>query len=539
MSDMPRASKIYVNGTILTVDALNSRAQAVAVSDQYILAVGTNERVRQYADSSTEIVDLAGKTLLPGFIDAHSHFYQTGLRTVTEVKLSGPPIGTMECIQDVVTALKARTSTTPPGQLVKGFGYDDSAIRERRRLTRYDLDLVSAEHPIIIRHISGHLHFLNTKALELMGIANDTPNPSDGVFCRDAETGELNGIIEEHLDPINHLLSSITAEQEQAAVVAANDIYSSAGVTLASTGATRGVREVGLIRSGHRNGSVKVRVILNRTLAVLDKLADYEYDDMLLQGSGKTFHDGSIQGYTGYLSKPYHVPYEGDTAYRGYPIQTQSELTAIVKTFHDRGDQVFIHGNGDQAIEEILHAFEEVQRINPRPDPRHVVIHSQMAREDQLDKMLELGVIPSFFSLHTYYWGDRHRDIFMGPQRAARMSPAKSALDRKMIFTTHCDTPVVPQEPLRSIWAAVNRISSGGTIIGAEQRIPVEEAIRSYTYNAAYQYRLEDKTGSVEEGKWADFVILAEDPTRCDPVNIKDIEVLETIVAGNSVYVKQ
>ena len=538
MAVIPRASTIYVNGTILTVDKNNSRAQAVAVSGKHILAVGTNEMVWPYADSSTVVVDLEGKTMLPGFIDAHSHFYQTGLRMVTEVKLSGPPIGTMECIQDVVTALQARACTTPPGQLVKGFGYDDSAIREKRRLTRRDLDLVSAKHPVIVRHISGHLHFLNTKALELMGIANDTPNPSDGVFCRDADTGELNGIIEEHLDPINHLLSSITAEQEQEAVAVANEIYSSVGVTLASTGATRSVKEVGLIRSGHRNGSVKVRVILNRTLAVLDKLADYEYDDMLLKGSGKTFHDGSIQGYTGYLSEPYHVPYEGDATYRGYPIQTQSELTAIVKAFHDRGDQIFIHGNGDQAIEEILLAFEEAQRSNPRPDPRHVVVHSQMAREDQLDKMVELGAIPSFFSLHTYYWGDRHRDIFMGPQRAARMSPSKSALDRKMIFTTHCDTPVVPQEPLRSIWAAVNRISSGGNIIGAEQRIPVEEAIRSYTYNAAYQYRLEDKTGSIEAGKWADFVILAEDLTRCDPVKIKDIEVLGTIVAGSSVYSK-
>ena len=208
----------------------------------------------------------------------------------------------------------------------------------------------------------------------------------------------------------------------------------------------------------------------------------------------------------------------------------------MVKKFHDNGDQVFIHGNGDQAIADILHAFAVAQQDNPRPDPRHVVIHSQMASEDQLDTMQELGVLPSFFVLHTYYWGDRHRDIFMGPERAMRMSPAKSALDRGMIFTIHCDTPVVPQEPLRAVWSAVNRLSVSGKVIGADQRIPVEEALRAYTVNSAYQYRLENVTGSIEQGKWADFVIPAEDPTQCDPVRIKDIAVLETIVAGKSIF---
>ena len=533
---MTTANTVYVNGNILTVDKLNSRAQAVATGGGVILAVGTKEEVLAAAEKDAVIIDLAGKTMLPGFIDAHSHFYQTGLRTVTEANLNSPPIGAVTCVDDIIALLREWAQAAPPGRLVKGFGYDDTSLREKRRLNRDDLDKVSTEHPVIVRHISGHLHAFNSQALVLAGITKETPDPSDGIFCRDAVTGEPTGVIEEALDMVNKMLSNISAAQEQQAVVAANAIYSQAGVTLASTGATRSLREVNLIRQGQHDGTVKVRVILNRAAVAVDALAGYEYDDMLLKGSGKTFQDGSIQGYTGYLSQPYHVPFQGDTSYCGYPIMAREDLVKVVKKFHDKGDQVFIHGNGDQAIADILHAFAVAQRDNPRPDPRHVVIHSQMAREDQLDTMQELGVLPSFFVLHTYYWGDRHRDIFMGPERAMRMSPAKSALDRGMIFTIHCDTPVVPQEPLRAVWSAVNRLSVSGKVIGADQRIPVEEALRAYTVNAAYQYRLENVTGSIEQGKWADFVILAEDPTQCDPARIKDIAVLETIVAGKSIF---
>jgi predicted amidohydrolase YtcJ len=215
---------------------------------------------------------------------------------------------------------------------------------------------------------------------------------------------------------------------------------------------------------------------------------------------------------------------------------SREDFAATVKQHHDNGCQLFIHGNGDAAIDDILFAYENVQRENPRHDTRHTIIHSQMARDDQLDKMKELSVIPSFFSLHTYYWGDRHRDIFMGPERAFRMSPTKSALDRDILFTIHCDTPVVPQNPLMSIWATVNRISTGGHVIGEQQRISPLDALRAYTINAAYQYFLEDRIGSIEAGKWADFVVLDKNPLECDPMYIKDIEVLETIVNGKTVY---
>lgn len=209
-------------------------------------------------------------------------------------------------------------------------------------------------------------------------------------------------------------------------------------------------------------------------------------------------------------------------------------LAARILKVHKAGRQSLIHGNGDQAIDDILYGFRQAQAQFPRADARPVVIHSQMEREDQLDEMKKMGAIPSFFSLHTYYWGDRHRDIFMGPERVARISPAKSAKDRGLNFTIHTDTPVVPMEPMRLIWSAVNRVSTSGAVIGAEQRILPIDALRATTLNAAYQNFEEKERGSIEAGKWADLVVLSAIPITVDPMTNKDIKVLETVVEGKA-----
>lgn len=534
---MTTADTIYLNGHILTMNKNDDIAAAIAVSGTSITAVGSNEDALRCAGPATKTVDLQGKTMLPGFIDPHSHVYNNALRIVTEANLNSPPIGAHKSIDDILRTLKKRAESTPAGKLIKGFGYDDTALTEKRRIDRRDLDQVTTSHPIIVRHITGHLHFLNSSALEMLGITKDTPNPPDGVYCRD-ENGEPTGVIEEHGNDLQKLLGQISPEEEQIAVRAAGELYMQKGVVLASTGATRTAREMDLLYEGVASGAFKIRVIFNFVTQFIADRGVYDYNDYFLKGSVKNFYDGSIQGYTGYLSQPYHVPYHGDTSYCGYAAMPKAELFQIVQDMHDRGEQVFVHCNGDQAIEDMLDACEAAQKKNPRPDPRHVVIHAQMAREDQLDRMQALGVIPSFFILHTYYWGDRHRDIFMGPERAARMSPLKSALRRNLPLTIHCDTPVVPQEPLRAIWSAVNRVSTSGKVIGAEQRIDVQSAIRAYTYNAAYQYFLESKTGSIEAGKWADLILLDRDPLSCPPMELKDIEVIETIVGGTSVYKK-
>lgn len=529
--------KIYFNGNILTINENNDKVSAIAIANGKIAAVGNDDSILALKGANTEVIDLQGKTMLPGFIDAHSHLFQTGLRFATEANLNSPVLGPIKCIDDIINTLKERAAKAPKGKLIKGYGYDDTSLAEKRRVTKYDLDKVSTEHPVIIRHISGHLHGLNSKALELLEIYEDTPDPSDGIYCRDPETGEHNGVIEEALDKINLVLASVSKEDEEEAIEKGNIVYSSVGVTLASTGATRSKREVDLLKQGQEKGVMKIRVLLNRAEITLESLKDFQgYDEMFYKGTGKTFQDGSIQGYTGYLREPYHVPFQGDKSYRGYPIRPVADLIKIVEKFHTQGDQMQIHCNGDQAIEDVLDAIEDVQKRYPHEDMRHIAVHAQMTREDQLDRMQKLGVIPSFFVLHPYYWGDRHRDIFMGPERAARMSPLKSALDRGMKFTIHCDTPVVPQEPLRLIWGAVNRLSSSGKVIGEAQRIDVWNAIKAITINAAYQYKLEDKMGSIETGKFADLVILSEDITQMESEKIKDAFVLETIVNGETIY---
>ena len=258
--------------------------------------------------------------------------------------------------------------------------------------------------------------------------------------------------------------------------------------------------------------------------------ADYATDRVSMPAI-KLVADGSIQGYTGYLSHPYHVPYKGDEDYRGYPAIPRDTLIERVKTLHSQGYQLAIHGNGDESIEDILDAFEAAQQAHPVEDPRMILIHSQMAREDQVARMKALGVTPSFFSAHTYYWGDRHRDIFMGPERAAAMSPARWAQDYGLVFSSHLDTPVVPMEPLQAVWSQVFRISHGGDVIGEEQRIDVMSALRAVTIDAAWQVFQEERIGSLEPGKLADMIVLSGSPLE-DTKDMRDLRVERTLIGG-------
>jgi predicted amidohydrolase YtcJ len=254
----------------------------------------------------------------------------------------------------------------------------------------------------------------------------------------------------------------------------------------------------------------------------------------VILGPVKIVADGSIQGYTGYLSEPYHVPFEGDADYRGYPAVPREKLFDIVSQYHGAGMQLAIHGNGDASIDDILDAFEAALAETPAADPRLVVIHAQMARQDQLQRMKALGATPSFFSAHTFYWGDRHRDIFMGPERAANMSPTRWAQDIGLRYSVHLDTPVVPMQPMQLLWSTVNRVSTGGEVIGSAQRVSPMAALRAMTIDAAWQIFQEQRLGSLERGKLADLVILDGDPLTAE--DVRDLRVVETIVGGVSVY---
>ena len=534
---------VYVNGDIVTLDAENNSEQAVAVLHGKIVAVGMSAEVESLVGEGTEIIDLGGKTLLPGFYAPHDHFPGAGTVAVHQVDLNSPPIGKTETIDQVVVALAERAKRTPPGKWVVGRGYDDTLLAEQRHPTRDDLDRASSDHPIWIVHTSGHLGVANSLALKIAGITRHTPQPPGGVIRKDARTGEPDGVFEESGGLINRHIPPLTLDQRMESVKWAVEHYLQQGVTTAVIAS--GSRERLLdLQEARRRGLLKFRIVTMTSKSSAGNLSAFEEggvvsgfgDDWLKLGAVKSWQDGSNQGYTGYFTLPYHTAFKGDPEYRGYPRRSREELVALVRELHDAGYQIAVHGNGDAAIDDILFAYEEAQRANPREDARHRIEHCQTPREDQLDKIKELDVTPSFYVGHVYYWGDRHRDIFIGPERASRISPLRSALERGIRFTVHDDTPVTPVDPLQLVWVSVNRLTKSGQVLGDEERIDVERALRAVTIDAAWQNFEESRKGSIEIGKLADFVVLAENPLKIEPVKIRDIPILETIVAGRSVW---
>jgi predicted amidohydrolase YtcJ len=537
---------ILVNGTVVTLTGPGSTkvAEALAITGDRITAVGTSDDVRGLAGTDTTVINIDGQAVLPGFIDAHGHFPSSGLIEKHFVDLNSPPIGPVKTIEDIVSRLKEKAANTPPGIWIQGRGYDDTLVQEMRHPTRWDLDRASTEHPIYIGHISGHLSVGNSLALEIAGITSDSQQPFGGKIHKDETTREPTGVLEEPpaMDHVSKLLSQFSEEDLVDAVATAAQAYASVGVTTAQQGAAAPTGAAIFVRA-HKEGRLPIRVhvwpVIQAVVAMIengDRLDQPAANGMVSYRAVKGFSDGSIQGYTGYLSQPYHSHSHNDPRYRGYPRMDRDALAKQIITVHQAGYQIAVHGNGDAAIDDVLCAFEQAFETAPRADARHIIIHAQMAREDQLDRMKEMGLIPSFFNLHTYYWGDRHWDIFMGPERAARMSPAASAVAKGLVYTLHADTPVVPMEPMRIVWAAVNRLSSGGRVIGEAQRISVVEALKGITTYAAYQAFEEEDKGTIEVGKLADLVILDRNPLTVDSLDLDDLRVTRTMVGGRTVY---
>ena len=541
---------VYMNGTILTMDEKHSHAEAVATWGDKIVAVGQTALLQEIAGPTTKIVDLAGKTMVPGLNEPHNHFAMYGVYVLRLVNLQSPPLGPVNRIKDLVEVLRERADKAPKGEWICGRGYDDTLMAEKRHPTRYDLDQASTDHPIYITHVSGHLSVANSKALALARVNKDTVEPPGGVIRKDPKTSEPDGVLEEmpaqalvfrHLPPL-------TMELRLEAMARAARDYLRTGVTSCSDAgvAFPGVgspAEIVAYQRATGQGLVPIRMTMMVGAEFLlgpdGKSPSFITgfgDDHLKIGPAKIIVDGSIQGYTGWLARPYHVPFKGDSSYLGYPVTAPEKLNRLVLEAHKAGCQIAAHGNGDAAIDAILDAYQLAQKEYPRPDARHRIEHCQMAREDQLDRMAELGVSPSFFVSHTYFWGDRHKAIFIGPKRAERISPLKSARARGIKFSIHSDCPVTPISPLFCVFAAVNRITREGEILGPEYRLTPEEALRSVTIDAAWQTFDEKVKGSIEPGKLADFTILSENPLTVSPERIKDIKVEEVIIGGKSVY---
>lgn len=549
-------SQVWKNGVILTMDGQGSQAEAIWLEGDRIRAVGSNADAAQWGDPATVQVDLAGKVVMPGFIDGHGHFPGGALGRVG-ADLNSPPIGDVEDIPEaferIRVVVKNRNSATnlmtaerhvgQGSEWLFAFGYDDTQIREKRHLTRQDLDQLSETDPIYVMHISGHIGYVNSAGLSKLGITRDTPDPEGGHIGRD-EQGEPNGVLYETAREEVQAAALNFALREQALIVdlavrqAAEQGYTTVQNGQASAAFARSIAAVS------RAGLVPQRVMMFPDQHLGERLASGEANALEFSGGRavlgaiKLVADGSIQGYTGYLNEPYYDPGDHEQNYHGYPTQSAEALAKAVLAFHCENKQIAIHGNGDAAIDNILNAIDAANAACPRSDTRHIIIHAQMARSDQLARMKALGVTPSFFAAHVYYWGDRHVEIFMGPDRAARMSPLAESEELGLRYSTHLDTPVVPLQSWMQLWSAVERTSAKGVVIGEEQRASRMGALRALTSDAAWQVFMENEVGSIEPGKFADLVVSEHNPLDPD-TDLQAFRVGETWVGGQQIWPQQ
>ena len=540
------ATTIYTGGTIVTVDDAHPTAGALAVKDGKILAVGEKDEILRLRGTATQLVDLGGRTMLPGFIDAHGHVFNVGVQAVA-ANLLAPPDGEVTDVASLQATLRAWAEKSPAvvartGWII-GMGYDDSQLREGRHPTRDDLDLVSKVTPVLVVHQSGHLAVLNGKGLEAFGYSADSVEPPGGTIRRRKGSREPDGLIG-GMAWWPHLFSKLGKlgrEDNKALTLTGVDRYAEFGFTTAQEGRAT-AEAVATEAALAEQGQLKLDVIAypdiqGAAAAIGGPFLSKSYTGRFRIGGAKLTLDGSPQGKTAWLTEPYHVPPAGQAkGYAGRQAMTDEEANAFVDEAFRKGWQILVHCNGDAAADQFIRAVRVATAKHGPGDRRPVMIHAQTVREDQLDAMKELGIIPSFFGMHTYYWGDWHRDSVLGPERASRISPAASALERGIPFTQHHDAPVALPSSIMVLFSQVNRVTRSGQVLGPEQRVSALDAIKSITINAAYQSFEERTKGSLEPGKLADLVILDQNPLAVDPMAIKDIKVVETIKEGRTIY---
>jgi len=537
---------VYYGGDIITMEGdVPQYAEALVIRNGTIEFAGTSAEAMKKAGPGHQMVDLEGKTLLPGFIDGHAHFGNFGLQAVGALLLA-PPDATCKDIPTLIQILK--DWNTPENRALTGWifgtGFDDSVLEEKRFPTRHDLDQVSTEFPIMITHISGHFTSVNSKGLEILGLTADTPDPEGGIIRREADGKTPNGVLEE-LAAIPNMVGALMPKDQQAAgrfFNAGQDMALSYGYTTAQEG--RAMQNHELLASKAKAGQLKLDVVSYIDYMFADQYMGSEWDsrdytDHYRIGGMKVTLDGSPQGRTAWRTQPYLLPPDGQGPdYAGYPaIADDSTVQAIFDKGFKNNWQILVHANGDAAIDQMIRTLRPNVEKYGIGDRRNTLIHGQYIREDQIGAFKELDVILSLFPLHTFYWGDWHKQI-IGDSLGNRISPVKTALEKGLKITIHTDAPVALPNLMRVVWTAVNRTSRSGAVIGETERLTPYEALQAITIWSAYQHFEEDRKGSLSPGKLADLVILDQNPLKVNPDAIKDIEVLETIKEGVTVYKK-
>jgi predicted amidohydrolase YtcJ len=532
------APTLYV-GRIITMDPSQPFAEAVLVEGERIVAVGGKE-LRKAHEGDARVVELGRRAMLPGFIDAHGHLTATAAY-INFVNLSPPPVGPVADVARLQTTLREHIEREriPAGRWVVGVGYDDSLLKEKRHPTRDDLDVVSREHPIFIVHVSGHLSVGNSALLSQVGISSETVDPPGGAYRRRADSREPNGVFEEMAHYA--VMARLPRPNPDGALIGLQKTLAylaSRGLTTVQDGGAN-AENLQLLQSAAQNGLLNLDVVAYRYwspigMALPKEFVSNEYQNRFRVDGVKIILDGSPQGKTAFLSRPYTVPPVGrDASYRGYPSLPEPVVQKAVTAALQARVPLLAHANGDAAAEILIDAVDAAAVAEA---PRVVMIHSQTVRDDQLDRMARLRITPSFFVSHTFFWGDWHREETLGVERAIRISPTRSATERGIRYTLHNDPPVVPPDMIRTLWSATTRRTRSGEVLGREQRASTHEALAGITLDAARQYGEEASKGSISAGKQADFVIVDQDPLAMDPENLLQLQVLETISRGKTVF---
>jgi len=527
---------ISSNKVILMNGKEEPQPLSIAIKNKKIAWIGSHEDAKNIQGKH---IDFGNQAILPGFIDAHGH--ASYLAFATQVaNIASPPVGKIKTIEDLQAELRKfiKDSNLQPGEWLMGLGYDDSLLAEQRHPTKEDLDQVSTEHPIYLIHVSAHLGAANSMGLALANINSDTPDPSGGKIRRYENSSEPNGVFEETAAyPVQQLAMS-AYKDPIGSVKKAMEIYASHGITTAQDGASS-PETIGLMQAADAQGMINLDVISypvgqNGLDTILETINFGSYKGRVKVGGIKLILDGSPQGKTAYLTEPYYKPPHSESeSYKGYPLIPQKEVSKWVSRYADLNIPIMAHANGDAAADMLIKA---VKNADMNKDHRTIMIHAQTVREDQLDQMKELKIIPSYFSTHTFYWGDWHRDSVFGVDRAMRISPTRSTLDRKMPFTVHNDAPVVPPDMIRLLWSTTNRITRSGKILGPEQKISTYSALEAMTINAAYQHFEDSIKGTIEVGKLADLVVLSEDPLSMPADELLKLKVMATYSHGKEIF---
>jgi predicted amidohydrolase YtcJ len=539
---------LYHNGDILTMEGDSAvYVETLVVRDGKILFAGRKDEALKQAGADHTEVDLQGRFMAPGFIDAHGHAYGAGFQKMA-ANILPPPDGTVTDIESLITTLKqwyadlGKTGKSP--KVIVGFGYDDSQLKEKRHPVADDLDKVSNTLPVILVHQSGHLQALNHVALAAVGLDASTADPQGGVIRREKDGKTPNGVLEETAGAMVmfKLFSKFDSSMSANMVKAGVQAYKEFGFTTVQEGAaTPSMVQAykDMARAGDLDVDVAAYPVLLASKELMDKQGTSDsYSGHFRIAGIKITQDGSPQGKTAYLSHPYKVPPPGQPkTYRGYPgMPRQSQLDSLVDYAFSKNWQVLMHCNGDAAGDMMIQSVRYASSKLGMADRRPVMIHAQTARYDQLDSMKQLGIIPSFFSMHTFYWGDWHRDETLGQERAFRISPAQTAYRKGLIFTEHHDAPVGLPSSIMILHTAVNRTSRTNSVIGEAEKLTPYQALLSLTRYSAYQYFEEKNKGTLTAGKLADLVILDRNPMKVDPKDIIRIHVMETIKEGRTVF---